>query len=217
MTRLPSAWRVGLLLMLALPLLSGCWRAPARRDPLVIRSPQGDRSILVITGQTLIFEVRDSATGRALHRQATRAASRLAWSLRWLDNRTVQLQSSDIGTYCWQEGAAGAWSEIPCSPAITIREGTLLRLDGGWEVGLQLVYRGQYNDAQGQDRTGLLARISVWDGQAPQAETLVVHEGGEFTAGRRYRVVALQRPWFSRRIPGSGRDSMVIEQMLAQP
>ena len=100
--------RQGLLLLLALPLLSGCWRAPVRSNPLVIRSPQGDRSLLVVTGPTLTFEVREGATGRVLLRQSTRAATRLAWDLRWLDNRTVQLQSSDIGTYCWQEGADGA-------------------------------------------------------------------------------------------------------------
>ncbi len=108
----------------------------------------------------------------------------------------------------------------PAAPAVRthhITAGTVLRLDDGWEVGLEMIYRGRYTAVTGQARTGLLARISVWDGQAPQAEMLVVHEGSEFTAGGRYRVVALQHPRLSHRIPGSGRDSMVIEQMLAQP
>jgi len=210
LTRRRSALACALLLLLALPVLGGCWCAPVRRDPLVIRSPQGDRSILITTGQTLLFEVRDVATGRTLHRQATRAASRLAWSLRWLDNRTVRLDSSDIGSYCWQEGAGGAWSEIPCSPALTVQEGALLRLDGGWEVGLQLVYRGRYTDAQGQDHTGLLARISVWDGQAPQAATLVVHAGSEFAAGCRYRVVTIA-PGRAARLPGTAGGAVTIE------
>lgn len=217
MTRLPSTWRLGLLLMLALPMLSGCWRAPARRDPLVIRSPQGDRSILVITDQTLIFEVRDIATGRTLHRQQTRAASRLAWALRWLDNHTVWLDSSDIGACCWQEQAAGAWSEIPCPQFLTVQEGTLLRLDNGWTVGLQLVYAGQYTDAAGQAHRGQLARLSVWDGQAPQAETLTVHAGGEFAAGDRYRVVSFKRSRLPAWLPGAGRDAIVIERRLGDP
>ena len=217
LTRLPSAWRLGLLLMLALPMLSGCWRAPARRDPLVIRSPQGDRSLLVTTGQTLLFEVRDIATGRTLHRQQTRAASRLAWSLRWLDNRTVRLESSDIGTYYWQEQANGAWTETPCSPALTVQEGALLRLDDGWAVALQLVYRGQFTDAAGQGHTGLLARISVWDGRVPQAETLEVHPGAVITAGDHYRVVSLKRSCWPAWIPGAGRDSIVIERLPRDP
>lgn len=213
MTRLPGAWRLGLLLGLALAMVSGCWHAPARRDPLVIRSPQGDRSILVTTGQTLIFEVRDNATGRTLHRQQTRAASRLAWALRWLDNHTVWLDSSDSGACCWQEQTAGAWSEIPCPQFWTVREGTLLRLDGGWEVGLQMVYRGQYTDAAGRGQTGLVARVSVWDGRAPQAETLEVHPGAIITADERYRVVSLKRSRWSAWLPGAAQDYIVIERL----
>ena len=212
LTRPWSALPCALLLLLALPVLSGCWRAPVRRDPLVIRSPQGDRSILVTTGQTLLFEVRDVATGRTLHRQATRAAGRLAWLLRWLDNRTVRLDSTDIGSYCWQEQAGGAWSGIPCAPAMTVQEGALLRLDGGWEVGLQMVYRGQYTDAAGQSRDGLLARLSVWDGQAPQAATLVVYEGSEFAAGGRYRVVTIA-PGRAAGLPGTAGGAVTLERL----
>lgn len=210
---LTRRWRAlpcALLLLLALPVLGGCWRAPVRRDPLVIRSPQGDRSLLVTTGQTLLFEVRDVATGRTLHRQATRAAGRLAWLLRWLDNRTVRLDSTDIGSYCWQEGADGAWSEIPCPPAMTVQEGALLRLDDGWEVGLQMIYRGSYTDTTGRERRGLLARISVWDGQALQAKTLVVHEESEFAVGGRYLVVAIA-PGRAARLPGTAGGAVTIE------
>lgn len=217
LTRPWSALPCALLLLLALPVLSGCWRAPVRRDPLVIRSPQGDRSILVTTGQTLLFDVRDVATGRTLHRQATRAASRLAWSLRWLDNRTVRLESSDIGSYCWQEGADGAWTEIPCPQVLTVQEGMLLRLDGGWEVGLQLVYRGQYTDAAGRGQTGLVARVSVWDGRAPQAETLEVHPGAIITADERYRVVSLKHSRWSAWLPGAAQDYIVIERLPGDP
>lgn len=88
-----------------------------------IESPAGDRVLAIGVNQdrddptqylTLVFEVRGKASGDLLHRQQTRASSRMAWSMRWLDNRTVQLSSSDVGTTCWQEQDDGAWPELPC-------------------------------------------------------------------------------------------------------
>lgn len=72
-----------------------------------------------------------------------------------------------------------------------IQETTLLRLGDGWEVGLQMVYQGEYTDASGKTLTGLLARISVWDGKKPKADTLEVYEGAIFQAGKRYQVVEI--------------------------
>ena len=91
--------------------------APASGDrmsaqPKLSDSPQQNRTLAITVNTsrddpvlylTLIFEVRDKATQAVLHRQQTHASSRLAWSMRWLDNSVVQLQSSDVGTYCWQE------------------------------------------------------------------------------------------------------------------
>lgn len=103
----------------------------------------------------------------------------------------------------------GGCLAAPASDRLTIREGALLRLGDGWEVGLQLVYRGRYTDATGQVREALLARLSVWDGQALQAATLVVHEGAVFDAGGRYRVVKIRagRPAW---LPGTAGGSMAI-------
>lgn len=115
------------LVLLALSLASGC-SGPSgakrgRQQPQVIDSPQNDRTLTIGVNisrddptqyLTLVFEVRDKASGDLLHRQQTRASSRMAWSMRWLDNNTIQLESSDVGTTCWQEQDDGAWPELPC-------------------------------------------------------------------------------------------------------
>lgn len=110
---------------------------------------------------------------------------------------------------CWPKPADGQCSELPCPSGLTVRQGTVLRLDGGWEIGLQMVYCGRYTDAAGQRHTGLVARLSVWDGQAPRAETLTVHEGAVFDAGGRYRVVKIQtaRPAW---LPGTADGAVTI-------
>lgn len=120
----------------------------ATAEPVLIVSPQQDRtlSITVNTSRddpalylTLIFEVRDKATQAILHRQQTYASSRLAWSMRWLDNNVVQLQSSDIGTFCWQEQQEGSWLESECPFGTDgLTAGTVERL---FEDGSAHVYR----------------------------------------------------------------------------
>lgn len=114
-------------LAILLGALAGCGGLPllgrSEKPIAPIESPAGDRVLAVRVNQerddptqylTLFFEVRDKASGDLLHRQQTRASSRMAWSMRWLDNRTVQLSSSDVGTTCWQEQDDGAWPELPC-------------------------------------------------------------------------------------------------------
>lgn len=113
--------------MILLGTLTGCGgmsRSARSEKPIEsIDSPQSDRTLTIGVNTsrddptqylTLVFEVRDKASGDLLHRQQTRASSRMAWSMRWLDNRTVQLSSSDVGTICWQEQGDGAWPELPC-------------------------------------------------------------------------------------------------------
>lgn len=97
--------------------------AAATPQPTLIDSPQQDRTLAITVNTsrddpalylTLIFEVRDKATQAVLHRQQTYASSRMAWSMRWLDNNAVQLESSDIGTFCWREQPDGIWLESEC-------------------------------------------------------------------------------------------------------
>lgn len=121
------ALAVGLALIVALQLLNSCLgasRSGNDRDKIEpIDSPNNDRTLVIATNTsqddptqylTLVFEIRDKGSQAVLHRQQTNASSRLAWSMRWLDNATVQLSSSDIGTYCWQEQSGGAWVEAHC-------------------------------------------------------------------------------------------------------
>lgn len=117
---------IGLAMIVALHVLGGCVFPPsggARNEIEPIDSPNNDRTLVIevntsredpITYLTLNFEIRDKASQAVLHRQQTTASSRMAWSFHWLDNATVQLVSSDIGTYCWQEQAGGAWIETHC-------------------------------------------------------------------------------------------------------
>lgn len=64
---------------------------------------------------TIEFEIRDAASQTVLFSEQTGASSRLAWDIRWLSDTEIQLDSSDIGTYCWQE-QAGAWASVSCPP-----------------------------------------------------------------------------------------------------
>lgn len=118
---------LGLTMLVLLYTLSGCvgltGSARSREELAVIESPRKDRALVVTVNTsrddstkylTLVFEVRDKATQTVLHRQQTGASSRMAWSMHWLDNSTVQLKSSDVGTYCWRMQADGVWMESPC-------------------------------------------------------------------------------------------------------
>ncbi len=119
---------LSLSLVILLGTLTGCGGGMSRptspEKPIEsIDSSQNDRALTIGVNAsrddptqylTLVFEVRDKASGDLLHRQQTRASSRMAWSMRWLDNNTVQLESSDVGTYCWQEQADDAWLEAAC-------------------------------------------------------------------------------------------------------
>ena len=93
-----------------------------------------------------------------------------------------------------------------------VRETTVLRIDAGWQVGLQIVYQGEYADATGATATGTLARISIWDGKQPQADTLEVHEGSVFEAGQRYQVLEI-REGSSSGQPGTRGGYLIFRQM----
>lgn len=120
-----TALGIGLALIVVLQLASGCSGVSGNdRDNIEpIDSPNQDRALVIKINRSqddpakylaLGFEIRDKASQVVLYRQQTHASSRLAWSMRWLDNATVQLSSSDIGTYCWQEQAGGVWIAAHC-------------------------------------------------------------------------------------------------------
>jgi hypothetical protein len=95
--------------------------APKIYQPIV--SPNGKLQILpqINTSKsdarkylTVDFEVQRVNDGRAVAQQQTGASSRMKWSLRWLDNATIKLQSSDIGNKCWQQQEDLSWSSSSC-------------------------------------------------------------------------------------------------------
>jgi hypothetical protein len=92
-----------------------------------------------------------------------------------------------------------------------IVETTVLHLEDGWDIGVQMIYQGEYVDAAGNAQKGMVARISVIDGVS--AETLTVYVGAEFeAAGTRYQVVDIQeRP--SSGLPGGSQSFMVISKV----
>lgn len=116
---------IGLALIVVLQLASGCFGVSGNDRDIIepIDSPNQDRALVIKINRsqddpakylTLGFEIRDKASQAVLYRQQTHASSRLAWSMRWLDNSVVQLQRSDVGTYCWQEQQDGSWLEAKC-------------------------------------------------------------------------------------------------------
>jgi len=60
------------------------------------------------------IEIRDVKSGKVLAQIQTRASDRMRWSIDWVDNNVVKLDSSDIGTYCWMEFSSGTWEEAKC-------------------------------------------------------------------------------------------------------
>jgi hypothetical protein len=62
----------------------------------------------------VVMVVRDVETGKVLLEAQTDAASRLSWDVRWIDEDTIQLLSSDIGGRCWKREADTSWQEASC-------------------------------------------------------------------------------------------------------
>jgi hypothetical protein len=88
-----------------------------------IYSPDGSKVIIPIVNADkddynsyllVSLEIQDMRSKKMLFRTQTRASDRMRWSVNWIDNNTVKLDSSDIGSYCWTEGSDTTWSEIKC-------------------------------------------------------------------------------------------------------
>ena len=60
------------------------------------------------------LDIKDARSGKTLFQVQSRASSRMRWSVYWVDNNTVVLDSSDIGSFCWKEGGDHVWTEIKC-------------------------------------------------------------------------------------------------------
>lgn len=97
---------------------------------------------------------------------------------------------------------------------LSITETTVGRLDDGWSVGVQWVSNERYVDAEGKERRGLVARISVGNDALEQSDTLEVYEGMVFPIGQqRYQVVKLKPNRSLSVAPGSSNGYIVIGQL----
>ena len=77
-----------------------------------IPSPDGRfRLVVHIQDGTVVFTINDAANA-VLHVQDTRASHYQRWKVGWDDDGRVWLNSSDIGTYVWEEQADGSWKEV---------------------------------------------------------------------------------------------------------
>src|SRR5262245_12326132 len=101
----------------------GLFASGGRQDGVRLSSPDGSKVLVTSVNNsqadptrylTLNIEIRDAATDTLLFAEQTGASSRLAWNVRWLSNTEIQLDSSDIGSYCWEEQSAGSWASVTC-------------------------------------------------------------------------------------------------------
>ncbi len=58
----------------------------------------------------------------------------------------------------------------PILQQLTVKETTVLHLEDDWNVGVQMIYQGQYTDAEGHQQTGPMSRINVWNDTLMQTE-----------------------------------------------
>ena len=107
-----------LMIIGLIALVCGCSsRTPT---PKPIQSPDG-QLVLVTSINTskddmtkylcVRFEIRDSS-GVVLHQEQTGASTRMRWRMYWDGNRRVVLESSDIGTYAWEQQPDGKWKSV---------------------------------------------------------------------------------------------------------
>lgn len=59
------------------------------------------------------IKIQETKSGETLFQVQTSASDRMRWSVDWIDNNTVILNSSDIGAYCWEENN-DSWKKIQC-------------------------------------------------------------------------------------------------------
>ena len=58
----------------------------------------------------VVFEIRNKV-GQVLTKENTRASDTMKWSMSWVSTNKIKLDSSDIGTYFWEEQADGTWKK----------------------------------------------------------------------------------------------------------
>lgn len=99
-----------LLFLVALGCSSGTPEIPSPDGLLKIVTSVERNNADPAAYRCVILEIRDAA-GRVIFRENTRASDTHRWSLTWISNDRIRLESSDIGTYCWSRQADNSWKK----------------------------------------------------------------------------------------------------------
>jgi hypothetical protein len=59
------------------------------------------------------LKIQNTKSEETLFQVQTRASDWMRWSVAWIDDNTIILNSSDIGAYCWEENN-DSWKETEC-------------------------------------------------------------------------------------------------------
>lgn len=104
-------------------------------------------------------------------------------------------------------------TETSFTQMFEVRQSTVLRLDNGWAVGIQMVYEGEYADAAGQSQRGPLARLSLLDPTpGAKASTVTVHRGALVEAGGSFQVTEITLGGDSGS-PGSSQSTVTLGKL----
>lgn len=122
-------WKIFLIILGILALLAVVWLAAtlyfftgvSHDVPAPIYSQDGSKVMIPSVGYDknldtyleVSIEIQDVRSGKTLYQVNTQASHRMKWFIHWVDENTIQLDSSDIGTYCWKE-ERGVWAEAKC-------------------------------------------------------------------------------------------------------
>ncbi len=96
-------------------LLSSCGNSGS--PSVTQKSPDGAFELHTQTNQDktnparylcVIVDIRD-ATGKVVYREVTPASDTMRWSIKWIDGKTIQLDSSDIGKFTIRRLEDGSW------------------------------------------------------------------------------------------------------------
>ena len=103
-----------MVLMSVAVLVAGC-----RRPTTVVarQSPDGTMTLTTSVNQSraeptrylcVVVDITD-ASGRTLHHEVTPASDTQRWSIRWMGNDAIMLESADVGIYKIRRQADGTW------------------------------------------------------------------------------------------------------------
>jgi hypothetical protein len=110
---------IGLIILLS---LAGVVLFKSKSPQSSFLSPNGQKVLVPSThtdedktkNGNVQFTIQQTSNGKILDEVVTNASRRLNWSVKWINNNKIELNSSDTGTYCWEEQTNGKWSEISC-------------------------------------------------------------------------------------------------------